>query len=79
MVTPKVLVDRLLGNGVRILIDQRQALFYLLGASYACNLAFFVTFMLVRIPDEERMMRQHFGKAYDEFLAARWRIIPGVM
>lgn len=79
MVSPKVLVDRLLGNGVRILLDQRQALSYLLGANYAFNLAMFAIVIFVRIPEEERMMRQHFGKAYDEFLAARWRIIPGVM
>ena len=32
----------------------------------------------IRIADEERMMRKHFGKEYDQFLSSRWRMFPFV-
>lgn len=32
----------------------------------------------IRIADEERMMKEHFGKEYEDFLSTRWRVIPFV-
>ncbi|CEH14740.1 PROTEIN-S ISOPRENYLCYSTEINE O-METHYLTRANSFERASE [Ceraceosorus bombacis] len=32
--------------------------------------------VLLRVPDEENMLRKHFGKEYDEYLAKRWRMLP---
>ncbi|PWN31908.1 uncharacterized protein FA14DRAFT_185879 [Meira miltonrushii] len=32
--------------------------------------------LLFRIPNEEAMMKAHFGKRYDDFLSERWRLIP---
>lgn len=32
--------------------------------------------LCTRIADEERMLREHFGKEYDQFLSTRWRVLP---
>lgn len=44
-------------------------------ALYSNFLTSFVIFY-IRIPNEEAMMREHFGKQYDEFLQKRWHILP---
>lgn len=47
----------------------------LTGAIYT-TIWFFYFIVFTRIADEEKMMRAHFGKRYDDFLNKRWRIIP---
>jgi len=37
----------------------------------------FVALCFVRIPLEEAMLREHFGAAYDTYVASTWRIFPG--
>ncbi|PWN31907.1 uncharacterized protein FA14DRAFT_185877 [Meira miltonrushii] len=49
--------------------------FNLFMALYSSILTSSVIFF-IRIPSEEAMMREHFGKHYDEFLRKRWHVIP---
>ena len=37
-----------------------------------------VPILIARIRSEERLLREHFGAAYDTYCARTWRLIPWV-
>jgi len=43
-----------------------------------CFLISVIPLILVRLPREERMMAEHFGEAYREYMTRTRRLIPGV-
>lgn len=61
-------------------LDNPQSIFLMINltiSAYAI-IVFSTLLLLFRIPNEEAMMKAHFGKRYDDFLSKRRRLIPFV-
>lgn len=59
-----------------------ETLSRLRGCGLGAVLAFFVLGswgMMARVRDEEEMLRQHFGKEWEEWHAKTGRFIPGIL